>query len=239
MTFNIQGKEHAMKPSTLLSIICFLGIPIASAFSGASAKAEDYPARPVKIIVQTPAGSSVDVTARILANHFTNLWGQQVVVLNLPGGGGTIAARAAATAAPDGYTMFMPATSIFVSMPELYPDTSINLSRDLVPVGFVGEQPLAIAVSPSLGVNSLKDLIALSQKQPEKINWAAITPVGTLPHLTGELFRSRSGACQRGRAPWRAGPRLFASSCPVGYGTAARMPSPREGPALLTRRLMP
>jgi tripartite-type tricarboxylate transporter receptor subunit TctC len=183
-----------MKPSALLPTICFLGIPIACAFSGASATAQDYPARLVKIIVQTPAGSSVDVTARILANQLTNLWGQQVLVFNLPGGGGTVAARAAAIAAPDGYTMFMPAASIYVSMPELYPDKSTNLSRDLMPVGFVGEQPLAIAISPSLGVNSLEELIDLSQKQPARINWAAVGPVGSLPHLAGELFRTRSSA---------------------------------------------
>jgi tripartite-type tricarboxylate transporter receptor subunit TctC len=114
--------------------------------------------------------------------------------LNQPGAGGTIAARAAATALPDGYTLFMPATSIFVSMPELYRDLPFDVSRDLVPAGFVGEQPMAIAVNSSLGVNSIQELIAYSKKQREGINWAALGGVGSLPHLTGELFRTRSGA---------------------------------------------
>ena len=115
-------------------------------------------------------------------------------MLNQPGGGGTIAARAAATAPADGYTIFMPATSIFVSMPELYRDLSFDVSRDLMPIGFVGEQPLAIAVRPSLGVNSLQELIALSKEQPARINLASIMPVGSLPNLAGELFRAHSGA---------------------------------------------
>jgi tripartite-type tricarboxylate transporter receptor subunit TctC len=171
----------------------FAAMLFVSALAGTSANAEDFPARPVRIIVQAPAGSSPDVIARILADRLTNLWGQQVIVLNRPGGNGTIAARAAVTAAPDGYTIFMPAASIFISMPDLYPDRSFDVSRDLAPVGFVGEQPMTIAVSPSLGVNSLQELIALSQKQPGKINLASY-PVGQLPSLTGELFRTRSGA---------------------------------------------
>src|SRR5262249_24735774 len=90
--------------------------------------------------------------------------------------------------------LFMPATSIFVSMPELYPNLPFDVIRDLVPAGLVGEQPMAIAVNASLGMNSVQDLIAFSNKQHGGINWAAIGTVGGLPQLTGELFRLRSGA---------------------------------------------
>src|SRR5258708_4985361 len=120
--------------------------------------------------------------------------GGRAPVLTRGGGGGPLPPRPAVTAAPDGYTIFMPATSIFVSMPELYRDLPFDVSRDLVPIGFVGEQPLAIAVRPSLGVNSLQELIAFSREQPGKLNLATIMPVGSLPNLTGELFRARSGA---------------------------------------------
>jgi tripartite-type tricarboxylate transporter receptor subunit TctC len=166
----------------------------AAVVSTGMARAADYPTRPVKIIVQSPAGTAPDVVCRLLAEQFAILWGRQVLVLNQPGGGGTIAARAAVTAAPDGYTLFMPATSIFVSMPELYRDLSFDVSRDLAPIGFVGEQPLALAVTPSLGVNSLQQLIMMSREQPAKINLATIMPVGSLPNLAGELFLARSGA---------------------------------------------
>jgi tripartite-type tricarboxylate transporter receptor subunit TctC len=181
-------------PSALMSIVFFILLLIAPVVSSDTAHAGDYPAGPVKVIVQTPAGTAPDVICRLLAEQFAKLWGHQVLVLNQPGGGGTIAARAVATAAPDGYTLFMPAASIFVSMPELYRDLSFDVSRDLAPIGFVGEQPLAVAVRPSLGVNSLNELIAISREQPAKINLATIAPVGSLPNLAGELLRTRSGA---------------------------------------------
>jgi tripartite-type tricarboxylate transporter receptor subunit TctC len=181
-------------PSALMSVVLFALLLIVPLASPSMAYAADYPTRPVKIIVQSPAGTSPDVVCRLLAEQFAKLWGQQVLVLNQPGGGGTIAARAAVTAAPDGYTLFMPATSIFVSMPELYRDLSFDLSRDLAPIGFVGEQPLAFAVSPSLGDNSLQQLIAMSKEQLAKINLATIMPVGSLPNLAGEVFLARSGA---------------------------------------------
>jgi tripartite-type tricarboxylate transporter receptor subunit TctC len=181
-------------PSALMSIVFFILLLIAPVVSSDTAHAGDYPAGPVKVIVQTPAGTAPDVICRLLAEQFAKLWGHQVLVLNQPGGGGTIAARAVATAAPDGYTLFMPAASIFVSMPELYRDLSFDVSRDLAPIGFVGEQPLAVAVRPSLSVNSLNELIAISREQPAKINLATIAPVGSLPNLAGELLRTRSGA---------------------------------------------
>jgi tripartite-type tricarboxylate transporter receptor subunit TctC len=181
-------------PSALMLIVFFVLLLIAPLASSGMARAGDYPSGPVKIIVQTPAGTAPDVICRLLAEQFAKLWEHQVLVLNQPGGGGTIAARAVATAAPDGYTLFMPAASIFVSMPELYRDLSFDVSRDLAPIGFVGEQPLAVAVRPSLGVNSLNELIAFSREQPAKINLATIAPVGSLPNLAGELLRTRSGA---------------------------------------------
>jgi tripartite-type tricarboxylate transporter receptor subunit TctC len=186
-------EDSAMKSRMWLSKLCPLAVLVAFATTGPGIKAEDFPSHPVKLIVQAPGGSSLDVIGRILADQFASLWGQQVLVLNQPGAGGTIAARAAVTAQPDGYTLFMPATSIFVSMPELYRDLAFNVSRDLVPAGLVGEQPMAIAVNSSLAVNSIEELIAYSKKQREGINWAAIGGVAGLPHLTGELFRIRSG----------------------------------------------
>ena len=168
-------------PRALMSIMFAVLLPCAAIVSIGTARAAEYPAHPVKIIVQTPAGTAPDVICRLLAEQFARLWKQQVVVVNQPGGGGTIAARAAVTAAPDGYTLFMPAASIYVSMPELYRDLSFDVSRDLAPIGFVGEQPLALAVSPSLGVNSLQDLIATSRKQPERLT---------------SLRSRRSGRCQ-------------------------------------------
>jgi tripartite-type tricarboxylate transporter receptor subunit TctC len=174
-------------------IICSFSILLASTLSAPAATGGDYPTRPVKIIVQSPPGNAPDVVGRILADELAKMWGQPVLVINHVGAGGSMAARAAVAAPADGYTLFMPATSIFVSMPELFRSLPIDVLRDLAPVGLVGEQPLAIAVRPTLGVNSLPELFALANMRPNGIDYAAGGVAG-LPHMTGAWLRSASGA---------------------------------------------
>jgi tripartite-type tricarboxylate transporter receptor subunit TctC len=156
------------------------------------ALAQDYPAKPVKFINQGGPGSGPDVICRIVADQLGRLWGQQIVVLNHPGAGGAIAARAAASAEPDGYTLYMPASTTYTVLPESQPNLPFNLDRDFAPVGFVSEQPMVITVPSSLGINSLQELIAEAKRRPGQILYAG-TPRGQLPHLTGELFKSRAG----------------------------------------------
>ena len=139
---------------------------VVCAVAGFAAQAEDYPTRSVKLITQGAAASGPDVIARIVAERLGRLWGQQVVILNHPGAGGSVAARQAASAAADGYTFYMPATSAFIVMPQMFPNLPFDLDRDFVRIGFVAETPMVIAVAPSLGVNSLQDLIALAKKRP-------------------------------------------------------------------------
>jgi tripartite-type tricarboxylate transporter receptor subunit TctC len=154
-------------------------------------QAQPYPSKPVKLITQGAAGSGPDVIARILADELGRLWGQPVVILNHPGAGGSAAARQAASAVADGYTLYMPATSAFVVMPEMFPNLPFDLDRDFVRIGFVGEQPMVIAASPSLRVNSLPELIALAKTRPGEILYAA-NALGSLPHLTTERLRSEA-----------------------------------------------
>ena len=158
----------------------------------APATAEPYPAQPVKIIIQAAAGNGPDVLARIVADRLTELWGQQALVINRPGAGGIIAGQAAATAKPDGYTLYMPSSSTFVVLPAVHPKLPFDLERDFTPIGLVGQQPMVIAASPALGVGSLKQLIATAKQRPGDILYAALNR-GTLPHLTSELFRNRLG----------------------------------------------
>jgi tripartite-type tricarboxylate transporter receptor subunit TctC len=159
---------------------------------GVAAQAEHFPARPVKIIVQTAAGSSLDVMARIVAERLSQIWGQQAIVVNQAGAGGVVAARATAASPADGYTLFMAGASVFVVLPEIQRNLPFDVN-DFVPIGFVAEQPYAILVSPKLGVSSLAELIALSRKEPGGLNSVAGTH-GGLQHMTAEWFRSRSGA---------------------------------------------
>ena len=177
-----------------------------SASLAAPAQAQDYPTRPVKIISDSAPGSAVDVTLRMVADRLGQVWGQQVLPVNQPGGGGVISARAAAEAAPDGYTLYMPALSVFLPAPGKAPNTALELPRDFAPIGSVTEQPMFIAAAPSLGVTTLPELIALAKQRPGEISYA-VTGVGRLTHLTGELFLLRTGI-KLLLVPYSGGPSL-------------------------------
>src|SRR6266536_3390172 len=135
-------------------------VPAASRI--ARAQAQDFPAKPVRIITHSAPGGSPDALLRIVADRLSQMWGRQVLALNHPGAGGAVAARTAAAAAPDGYTLYMPASSAFVTLPGLQANLPLEVPRDFVPVGFVGEQPLFLSVTSSLGVTTLPEFIALA-----------------------------------------------------------------------------
>ncbi|MGA2892553.1 MAG: tripartite tricarboxylate transporter substrate binding protein [Xanthobacteraceae bacterium] len=143
------------------------------------------------IVSDSAAGSAPDVVARFVAEGLGKIWGQQVVVLNRPGANGSLAVHAAAEAAADGYTLFNPTLSTFVALPSIAPNLPVKLPRDFLPVGFTADQPMFVAVSPSLGVATLPQLIALAKKEPDKIT-IALTGIGRLTHLTGELLQERA-----------------------------------------------
>jgi len=161
-------------------------------FVQASAQTDTYPNKPLRIITHSAAGGAPDVMLRIVGDRLGALLGQQVVVLNQPGAGGAVAARAAASAAPDGYTLYMPAASAFVTLAGLQPNLPLEVPRDFTTIGFVGEQPMFLTVTPELGISSLQEFIALAKKQPGKLSYAA-TGRGTMTHLTGGLLKSRAG----------------------------------------------
>ena len=169
----------------LASLLCALA---AAAFAAIGA---DYPAKPVKIITQGAAGSGPDVLARIVADHLARRWGQPALIVNHPGGGGIAAARAAAMAEPNGYTLYLPTITTFVILPELHDNLGFEIDRQFAPIGLVAETPMMIAVGPALGVSSLAELIARARAQPGTIFYAANNR-GSLPHLTGELLRRRT-----------------------------------------------
>jgi tripartite-type tricarboxylate transporter receptor subunit TctC len=163
-----------------------------SATAGLPAQAQDYPTRPVKIITDSGPGSAIDVTLRIIADRLSQVWGQQVLAVNQPGGGGAIAARLASNAAPDGYTLFIPALSAFVALPGTAANLPIEVPRDFAPVGYLGGSPMFITAVPSLGVTTLAGLIELARRRPGELAYGSNGP-GRLTHLTGELLQSRTG----------------------------------------------
>jgi tripartite-type tricarboxylate transporter receptor subunit TctC len=129
---------------------------------------------------------------RIVVEQLGRVWGQQTLLINQAGAGGALAARTAYSAAPDGHTLLMAIASTFTVLPQLQSNLPINVD-EFVPIGFIGEVPMAIAVTPALAVNSLPELIAYSKRQPGGLN-VAMANRGTIPHMASELFRSRSGA---------------------------------------------
>ena len=166
---------------------------VACAQLSAVGAAAEFPDRPVRIITQGAAGSGPDVIARLVAEELARLWHQQVLILNHPGGGGVVAARAAATAEPDGYTLYIPTITSFVIMPEMQRKLPFDIVDDFTQIGFVAETPMMFGVSPALGVDSLQAFVALSKQRPAELFYAANNR-GSLPHLTGELLRKQTGA---------------------------------------------
>jgi len=150
-----------------------------------------YPSKPVRIISDSAPGSALDVVLRVVANGLSQQWAQQVVVENRPGAGGAISAKAAADAPPDGYTLYAAALSVFLAVPGKAQNLPVVVPRDFLPVGYTVDQPIAIGVSPELGVSTLGELIALAKKRPGEISYA-VSGVGRLTHLLGELLQIRA-----------------------------------------------
>jgi tripartite-type tricarboxylate transporter receptor subunit TctC len=165
-----------------------LTLPAASAVH---AQAGNYPDRPVTVISDAAAGATPDVDARFVAEGLSKIWRRQVVVINHPGANGSIAARVASGAAPDGYTLFMPALSTFVALLTVAENLPLKLPRDFLPIGFTADNPMFVAVNSSLGITTLPQLIALAKKEPGKIS-IAVTGIGRLTHLTGEMLQMQS-----------------------------------------------
>jgi tripartite-type tricarboxylate transporter receptor subunit TctC len=170
----------------------------------ARAQTEPYPGKPVKIIADSAAGSTPDVILRLAADRLTQMWGQQLLVVNHPGAGGSIAARIAADAPPDGYTLYAPVLSTFVALPGAAANLPLKVPRDFVAIGFTAENPMFVAAAPSAGIASVADLIQRAKQRPGELSYA-VTGVGRLTHLTGELLQSQAGIKLQ-MVPYTGGP---------------------------------
>ena len=171
--------------------VCVAAIAIVASLP---AHAQDYPTKPVTFITPAAAGNSPDVVTRVFADRLTQIWKQQIVVLNRPGAGGLIAAQAAAAVEKDGYSLYVAQASTFTVLPiEQEGKMPVNLQTAFVPIGMVGEQPIALSVNKDVPVSNVADLIALANKTPDGMLFGA-TNRGGQSHLTGELFRERAKA---------------------------------------------
>ena len=171
-----------------------LAVAALLALAWAPAVAQEWPTRPVTLITPAAAGNSPDVVTRIIAEKLTQIWKQQVVVLNRPGAGGLLAAQAAAGVEKDGYSLYATQASSFNVLPvEQEGKMPFDLAKTFVSIGFIGEQPIAVGVNKDVPAKNVAELIALANKTPDGMLFGA-TNRGGQAHLTGELFRDRSKA---------------------------------------------
>ncbi len=153
--------------------------------------AQNYPSKPIRMILAFPPGGPTDINARIFALKLSEQMGQQVVVDNRAGAGGNIGAAEAAKAPPDGYTVFYNTSAIAIA-PSLYSKVPFDPLKDYAPVALTATVPLVLAVNPNVPVKSVQELIAYAKANPNKLNYAS-SGSGTITHLAGALFVSQMG----------------------------------------------
>jgi tripartite-type tricarboxylate transporter receptor subunit TctC len=174
-----------------MRVLAALLVGLAAFCTDVSARAAEYPTRPVTLIVAFTPGGPSDVLARILGKKLEYFLGQPFVIENRPGAGGNIAAELAARAAPDGYTLLMGNNSILGTNASLYRKVNFDAEKDFAPISLIGSQVNILVVNPALPVRSMTELIALAKQKPGQINFAS-SGYGAAAHLAGELFKTEA-----------------------------------------------
>lgn len=171
----------------LLKIVLLVMLSMAG-----SASAQNYPAKPVRIIVAFAPGGPADVMARLIAQRMPQILDQSLIIENKPGAGGTIGAKAAAESEPDGYTLLLGNTSTLVISPVVYQNIGYDPVKAFAPVAMLGTTANVLVVNPAVPAKSVRELIALAKRSPGKLNYSS-PGAGTPPHLIGEMFKLRTG----------------------------------------------
>jgi len=192
-----------MKRIFLGTVVCLF-----AAAMSLTAKAADYPARPVHVIVGLTAGSGVDIMARLVGQKLAESMGQPFIIENRPGAGSNIATHFAAQAALDGYTIFVPTIANAINA-TLYKNLQFDVLRDFSPVILAATAPNLLIVNPKVPANTVQEFIALAKKQPGKLTIGS-SGIGTSPQMTGELFRRRAGIDLL-PVPYKGGPEATAA----------------------------
>jgi tripartite-type tricarboxylate transporter receptor subunit TctC len=178
-------------PALLLAAAC--GPAAAAAAQAAAKAAEAYPNKPIRLLVGVPPGGAADFTARIVAQKLADGFGQNVIVENRGGAGGTIASDIAAKATPDGYTLLWSSVTTHGVGPVLYTRLPYDSLKDFTHVGLAASLPMIMVVHAAVPAKSPRELVELAKAKPGTLHFASSSS-GSLPHLVGELFRARTGA---------------------------------------------
>ena len=186
---------NALRTSALMSARALASaavLLISAPHLSASAQAQTWPAKPIRLIVGFAPGGAADFVARALGEPLARALGQSIVIENRAGAGSSIAAEYVARAAPDGYTILIASPSSISVNPALNPKLGYNARSDFVAISKVTTSPLVVAVNPGIGVASLPELIAMAKKAPGRLNFAT-SGNGSAPHLAGVLFNRLAG----------------------------------------------
>jgi tripartite-type tricarboxylate transporter receptor subunit TctC len=164
----------------------------AAAINPGVVRAEDYPTKPIRLIIPTAAGGLMDVAARVLADSLDKSLGQRRVIENRSGSGGNIGAEAVAKAEPDGYTLGLMQIGNVAINPYVYPDMGFDPLTDMIPVAPVTSSAILVVANAKVPAKDLKELIALAKREPGKLSYGSAGN-GTAPHLAGEMFKAAAG----------------------------------------------
>jgi tripartite-type tricarboxylate transporter receptor subunit TctC len=156
------------------------------------AAAQTYPTRPITLVVPFPPGGSTTIVARIVTDRMADAIGQQFVVDNRGGAGGTLGTRQVAKSAPDGYTIALGYSGTLAIAPSLFPNAGYDVRTDFAPIGRIGVAPSTLVVHPSFAVHSVAELIAYAKANPGKVNFDS-AGIGTVGHVAGEYFAMETG----------------------------------------------
>src|SRR3954464_9416313 len=167
-------------------------VALAAVVLATAAVAQDYPARPITLVVPYAAGGGNDAMARVVADRMSATLGQQIVIENRGGAGGSIATRQVARAEPDGYTLGLGGTGTLAIDPTLYPNVGYDPRKDFAPIGLIATSALVVLVNPAVPATSIAELIALAKREEGKLTFAS-AGVGSGIHLGAELFATMAG----------------------------------------------
>ena len=194
----------------MAKLLALAGLALTCALGSGNGSAQDnYPSKPVRILVSFAAGGPTDQVARVMSAKLTDLLGQTFVVENKTGAGGNIGADLVAKAPPDGYTLLMATVSTHAINPGLYKKMPYDPVKDFAPVGQVGVTPCVLAVHPSLPVKDVQGLIALLKANPGKYSYGS-SGMGSILHLCGEQFKTSAGGLQAVHVPYRGSAPMMA-----------------------------
>ena len=169
-----------------------IGLVLWSCLAAGPGLAQDYPNRPITLIVPFPPGGSTTIVGRIIAEKMGDVLGQQVVVDNRGGAAGTLGTRQAAGAAPDGYTILLGYSGTLSVAPSFYPQVGYDVRKDFAPIGRIGAAPSTLTVHPSFPAKTFAEFVAYAKANPGKVNYGS-AGVGSLNHIAGEYLAMKTG----------------------------------------------